>query len=66
MGEICRAGFRLEWHIGDHPPRHVHVYDSKGRFIGRLNIENMQGIEDWMPSKKLVEIIHELMKEGKL
>ena len=34
-------------------PRHVHVYDTKERFLGRLNIETMQGIEDWIPSKKL-------------
>lgn len=66
MGEISRGGFRLEWHIGDHPPRHVHVYDSKDRFIGRLNIESMQGIEDWIPGKKLVKIIRDLIKEGKL
>jgi len=46
MGEISPYGYRIEWFIGDHAPRHVHVYDTKERFLGRLNIETMQGIED--------------------
>ena len=43
MGEITRRGYRIEWFIGDHGPRHVHVYDSKDRFLGRLDIEQMPG-----------------------
>jgi len=66
MGEISRYGYRIEWFIGDHGPRHVHVYDTKGRFLGRLDIETMQGIEDWIPSKKLVKLIAELQREGRL
>jgi hypothetical protein len=38
MGEITRRGYRIEWFIGDHGPRHVHVYDAKERFLGRLDI----------------------------
>ena len=52
MGEITRRGYRIEWFIGDHGPRHVYVYDAKERFLGRLDIERMRGIEGWMPSKK--------------
>ena len=28
-----------------------HVYDAKERFLGRLDIEPMRGIEGWMPSE---------------
>ena len=54
-----RSGRNLSLRLSDRMvhrrsgPRHVHVYDTKERFLGRLNIETMQGIEDWIPSKKL-------------
>jgi len=58
MGEIIRRGYRIEWFIGDHGPRHVHVYNAKERFLGRL--------KGWMPSKKLIRVIEELKREGRL
>ena len=33
MGKIRRGGYILEWYIGDHVPRHIHVYDSKYRLL---------------------------------
>jgi hypothetical protein len=66
MGRVRRGGYIIEWFIGDHAPRHVHVYDSKGRFLGRLNLETLVGLEDWSPSDKLVELISELKAQGKL
>lgn len=52
--------------FGDHDPRHVHVYDSKGSFLGRLDLEALVGLEDWSPSDKLVLLIKDLKAEGKL
>ena len=46
--------------------RHVHVYDSKGRLLGRPNLETLAGLEDWSPSDTSVELINELRAEGKL
>jgi hypothetical protein len=66
MGRIRRHGYYLEWFIGDHVPRHIHVYDSKGSFIGRLDLDRMAGIEGWMPDKKLIKLIEELRREGRL
>lgn len=66
MGRIRRSGYVVEWFIGDHVPRHVHVYDSKGRFLGRLDLEALVGLEDWSPSDKLVLLIKDLKAEGKL
>ena len=45
MGKIRRSGYVLEWFIGDHQPRHVHVYDSKNRLMGRLDVDWMVGVE---------------------
>jgi hypothetical protein len=65
-GEITRRGYRIQWFVGDHGPRHVHVYDAKERFLGRLDIERMRGIEGWIPSRKLIKVIEELKREGRL
>ena len=66
MGKVRRSGYVLEWFIGDHRPRHVHVYDAKGRQIGRLDVDRLVGVEGWMPDKKLVKLIEDLRREGRL
>ena len=64
MGKILRSGYIIEWFIGDHRPRHVHVYTSKRKLIGRLDIDRMIGIEGWTPDRKLIKLIIELKHEG--
>lgn len=66
MGKVRRSGYVLEWFIGDHEPHHVHVYDAKGRQIGRLDIDRLVGVEGWMPDRKLVKLIEDLRREGRL
>ena len=66
MGKVRRSGYVLEWFIGDHAPRHIHVYDAKGRQIGRLDIDRLVGVENWMPDRKLVKLIEDLKREGRL
>ncbi len=66
MGRVRRSGYIVEWFIGDHEPRHVHVYDSNGRFLGRLELATLTGLEDWSPSDSLLVLIKELKAEGKL
>jgi hypothetical protein len=66
MGRIRRGGFIIKWFIGDHAPRHVHIETPQGKLVGRLNLETMAGVEGWQPSKKLVQVITELRKEGRI
>ena len=66
MGKIRRGGYILEWFIGDHVPRHIHVYDNKRKFIGRLDLDRMVGLEGWMPDRKLIKLIHDLKRERRL
>ena len=66
MGKIRRGGYILEWFIGDHGPRHIHVYDEKHKFIGRLDPQRMAGLEGWMPDRKLVKIVEDLKQERRL
>ena len=66
MGKIRRGGYILEWFIGVHAPRHIHVYDNKRRFIGRLDLDRMSGLQGWMPDRKLIRLIQDLRQEGRL
>jgi len=66
MGKLRRSGYVLEWFIGDHVPRHVHVYDSKHRFIGRLDVDRLVGVEGWTPDRKLIKVVEDLKREGRL
>jgi len=66
MGRIRRGGYIFEWWIGDHPPRHVHVSDSDGILLGRVNLKTKEPIDDWNPPRKVLQIIDDLMREGRL
>jgi hypothetical protein len=66
MGKIRRGGYILEWFISDHVPRHIHVYDQKHRFLGRLDVDRLVGVEGWTPDRKLVKLIQALRSEGRL
>ncbi len=66
MGKVRRAGYILEWFIGDHVPRHIHVYNDKRRLIGRLDLDRLVGVEGWTPDRKLVKLIQDLKDEGRL
>lgn len=66
MGRIRRHGYVLEWFIGDHAPRHVYVYITKVRFIGRFDLNRRTGHEGWHPGKKLLKLISEPEKQARL
>lgn len=54
------------WWIGDHRPRHVHVFDKNGRLITRVNVETMTSMDAPAVSPKTLAIIRELSAEGRL
>jgi hypothetical protein len=66
MGRIRRGGYIIKWFIGDHPPRHVHIEKENGELIGRLDLERMTGLEGWQPDRKLLKVIEDLRREGRL
>ncbi len=53
----------LTW-IGDHSPRHVHVY-QKSRLVVKWDLENWQPMEG-KASRRLIQLIEELDSEGEL
>jgi hypothetical protein len=66
MGRIRRGGYIFEWWIRDRPPRHLHVSSSNGEIFGRVRIDTIDAIDDWQPPRKVIEIISDLQKEGRL
>ena len=49
---------------GDHPPRHVHVYED-GRLVAKWDLERDETMEGFAP-KRVRKLIHELEQEGLL
>ena len=66
MGRIRRGGYIIKWFIGDHEPKHVHIEREDGKLIGRLNLRTRQGMEGWQPDRKLLRIIADLLRDGRL
>ncbi len=54
------------WWIGDHEPRHVHVFDSKGNLLGRVTLGTVISLDSWTPPKKVLFLIKELQKENRI
>jgi hypothetical protein len=66
MGRVRRGGYVFMWWIGDHKPRHVHVLDKNGRLITRVNLETMQPMDISKIERKIVQLIRELQREGRI
>ena len=66
MGRIRRGGYTFIWWVGDHEPRHVHVFDRNGRLITRVNLRTMQPMDTLSLNQRIVELIRALQREGQL
>jgi hypothetical protein len=64
VGKIHRGGFILVRWIGDHSPRHVHVYRD-GKLIVKWDLEHGQPMRG-KASARLRRILKELVEEGEL
>jgi hypothetical protein len=64
MPKIRRGGYVFLAWVGDHPPRHVHVYRD-GKLVVKWDLEN------WRPMKgraslRVIRYLLELREEGRL
>ncbi len=59
MGRIKRGGYLIEWWMGDHLPKHLHVYE-KGKEIAKVRIPEMRVMTGKI-SKKLKKILNQLL-----
>ena len=66
MGRIRRGGCTFLWWIGDHAPRHVHVFDKNGKFVTRVNLDTMRAMDISNLDRKIIGLIQELKNQGRL
>jgi hypothetical protein len=66
VGRKRRGGFFFVWFKGDHEPRHVHVFDAKDRFLGRVRLDTYEYLEGGHPPTAVVAIIHDFQQKGLL
>lgn len=64
MGKIRRAGYIFITWIGDHAPKHVHVFKN-GKEVMKYDLENKQ-VMSGRSNRKIEMIILELLKEKEL
>lgn len=64
MGKIRRGGYVFVSWVGDHTPRHVHVFRD-GRPVLKWDLEQGRALSG-RPNRRLLELIRELESEGLL
>jgi hypothetical protein len=64
MGRVKRAGYIIEWWMGDHLPKHVHVYKN-GREIAKVEISGLLVLKGRI-NARLMKILQALIDEGEI
>jgi hypothetical protein len=64
VGKIRRGGYIFVSWIGDHAPRHVHVYRD-GTLVVKWDLENRRPMKG-EASRRILNLIEELENEGEL
>jgi hypothetical protein len=64
MGRVKRGGYIIEWWIGDHYPKHVHVYRD-GRLIAKVQVPGIVVLTGKL-NRKLLKIFKELVAEKRI
>lgn len=64
MGRIKRGGYLIEWWMGDHWPKHVHVYQD-GKEIAKVQVPEMIVLTGHV-NKRLRKILKEILEKGGL
>jgi len=64
MGKIRRGNLIFVTWVGDHAPRHVHVF-AKGKLLAKFDLERNQAIEGRI-NRRIAKLIQELRAEGRL
>ena len=64
MSKIRRGGYVFVTWVGDHPPRHVHVYRD-GRLVVKWDLDRGRAMEGSAPAR-VRRLLVELVEEGLL
>ncbi|QMU56602.1 MAG: DUF4160 domain-containing protein [Candidatus Mycalebacterium zealandia] len=64
MGREKRGGYIIEWWVGDHQPKHVHIYKD-GEAVAKVAVPGMEILSGNM-NGRLRKILLDLIKEGRI
>lgn len=64
MPKLRRGGYIFLGWVGDHSPRHVHVYRD-GRLIVKWDLDSWQPMKG-QPTARILRLLSELVEEGRL
>ena len=64
MGKIRRGNYVFVFWVGDHPPRHVHVYRD-GKLVLKWDLDHDKVMKGGV-SQQILKYINELRGEGRL
>ena len=64
MPKLRRGNYVFLAWVGDHRPRHVHVY-REGRLVVKWDLENWRPMKGTAPLR-VVRLLRELRREGRL
>jgi len=64
VSRVRRGGFIFVTFVGDHAPRHVHVYRDS-RMVVKWDLDNSQPMEG-IATRAVLKLIEALVEEGKL
>jgi hypothetical protein len=62
--KIRRGGYVFLAWVGDHSPRHVHVYRD-GSLVVKWDLDNWQPMKG-QPTARIERLLRDLVREGKL
>ena len=65
MSRVKRGGYIFEFWVGDHPPRHVHVFKD-AKFIAKVELDRSLTLMEGKTSRGIKEILKALIEEGRL
>lgn len=64
MGKIHRGNYIFITWVGDHSPRHVHVYKDR-KLVLKWDLESEKAMKG-KPTRRVLQLIRELQAEGLL
>ncbi len=64
VGRARRGGYIIDWWIGDHEPKHVHVYRD-GRLVCKVDVPSLLVLSG-RTNARILSILRDLQKEGVL
>ena len=64
MAKVRRGGYVFVTWIGDHPPRHLHVYRD-GKLVVKWDLDNKLPMRGHA-TRRILTLIEELESEGRL